>query len=408
MADNKIKVEIKNISKPILFIIPPDNFRDEELFETKKIIENAGYKIQISSTKTDTLYGMLGGSIENQLNIENVLENDYSALVLIGGSGTVKIFNNQTIHKIINAFNKNKKIIGAICLAPSILARTGILTNKNATVYESEKETFKKYNVKYQNKNVVIDDNIITSPGPFAVQDFANTLVKKISKYFREDYFNKNDNNEYKELRIKMVDLQLKGRDINDEKVLNIMRYLPRHLFIPEAEQKFGYIDSPVSIGYGQTISQPYIVAFMTQALKLKGDEKVLEIGTGSGYQAAVLAELAKEVYTIEIIPELGNRAEDLLLNKMHYKNIKVKIGDGYKGWIEYAPFDAIIVTAAPDHIPEPLIEQLSLNNGKMIIPVGDFYQELILLTKTKTGIKKENLLPVRFVPMTGEAQKKK
>lgn len=211
----------------------------------------------------------------------------------------------------------------------------------------------------------------------------------------------------YTPKRYQMVENQIQRRGIKDTLVLNAMRKIPRHLFVPDDLKEQAYVDSPLPIGEGQTISQPYIVAFMTDALKLKGGEKVLEIGTGSGYQAAVLAAIVKEVFTIEIVPSLGHRATELL-KKLGYENIHVKIGDGYRGLPENAPFDAIMVTAAPKHIPQPLIDQLE-KGGRMIIPVGDFYQELILITKQPDGtIKRESVLPVRFVPMTGEAQKNK
>ncbi|UCE05957.1 MAG: protein-L-isoaspartate(D-aspartate) O-methyltransferase [bacterium] len=211
----------------------------------------------------------------------------------------------------------------------------------------------------------------------------------------------------YVEKRLWMVKHQIQWRGIKDTLVLNAMRKVPRHLFVPNYLKSQAYVDSPLPIGEGQTISQPYIVAFMTEALELKGGEKVLEIGTGSGYQAAVLAESAREVYTIEIISSLGRRAE-ALLKELGYKNVHVKIGDGYRGLPEQAPFDAVIVTAAPGHIPQPLVDQLK-KGGRMIIPVGDYYQELKLITKKSNGtVKKKSVLPVRFVPMTGEAQKKK
>lgn len=218
------------------------------------------------------------------------------------------------------------------------------------------------------------------------------------SKTVQDPYFQK---------RYQMVEQQIQWRGIKDTLVLNAMRKVPRHLFVPDYIKDQAYVDSPLPIGEGQTISQPYIVAFMTEALNLKGGERVLEIGTGSGYQAAVLAEIAKEVFTIEIIQSLGNRAEQIL-KQLGYSNIHVRIGDGYRGIPEQAPFDAIIVTAAPGHIPQPLVDQLK-KGGRMIIPVGDLYQELILITRKPDGtIKKQSVLPVRFVPMTGEAQKKK
>lgn len=202
-----------------------------------------------------------------------------------------------------------------------------------------------------------------------------------------------------------MVKTQIESRGVKDPLVLKAMRKVPRHLFVPKSYQEEAYADEPLPIGEGQTISQPYIVALMTELLGLKGEEKVLEIGTGSGYQAAILAEIAKEVYSIEIICLLAEKAESTL-KELEYKNITVKCGDGYQGWKEHSPFDGIIVTAAPDHIPQPLVDQLKIG-GRLVIPVGELFQELILVTKTEKGIKKENVIPVRFVPMTGEAEKK-
>jgi len=202
-----------------------------------------------------------------------------------------------------------------------------------------------------------------------------------------------------------MVKTQIESRGVKDTLVLEAMRKVPRHLFVPKTYQNEAYADGPLPIGENQTISQPYIVALMTELLGLKGGEKVLEIGTGSGYQAAILAEIAKEVYSIEIICTLAERAESTL-KELEYKNIIVRCADGYQGWKEYSTFDGIIVTAAPDHIPQPLVDQLKID-GRLIIPVGDLFQELILVTKTEKGIKKENIIPVRFVPMTGEAEKK-
>ena len=198
--------------------------------------------------------------------------------------------------------------------------------------------------------------------------------------------------------RQKMVETQIVNRGIKDSKVLNAMLKVERHLFVPEKQEKFAYEDYPLPIGYGQTISQPYIVGYMTDQLDIKKGDKVLEIGTGSGYQAAVLAELADEVYSIEIVDELCIRSEKLL-KELHYKNVSVKCGDGYQGWEEHAPYDAIIVTAAPPQIPKKLVAQLK-EGGRMIVPVGSFYQELVLITKTSSGIQKKSLLPVRFVPM--------
>jgi protein-L-isoaspartate(D-aspartate) O-methyltransferase len=207
--------------------------------------------------------------------------------------------------------------------------------------------------------------------------------------------------------REKMVSNQIVARGVSDKLTIKAMRKVQRHLFVPEEMKPYAYEDRPLPIGEDQTISQPYIVALMTELLGLKGGEKVLEIGTGSGYQAAILAEIAKEVYTIEIIESLAKSADERL-KTIGYKNITVKAGDGYRGWKEYAPFDGIIVTAAPDHIPQPLIDQLKVG-GKMVIPVGDQFQQLKLITKTPDGtIKEKSVVPVRFVPMTGEAQGKK
>jgi protein-L-isoaspartate(D-aspartate) O-methyltransferase len=203
-------------------------------------------------------------------------------------------------------------------------------------------------------------------------------------------------------LRLAMVQHQIEVRGVRDAKTLAAMRHVPRHLFVPKAPLSTAYGDHPVPIGNNQTISQPYIVAFMTEALELQGGEKVLEIGTGSGYQAAVIAEIARRVYTIEIVEPLGRRARTVL-DQCGYTNIEFLIGDGYRGWPEHAPFDAIIVTAAPDHIPQPLIEQLK-PGGRMVIPVGEFAQQLLKITKRDGELHYESLLPVRFVPMTGKA----
>ena len=206
----------------------------------------------------------------------------------------------------------------------------------------------------------------------------------------------------FEKQRARMVDEQIEARGISDEKVLKAMRKVPRHLFVPEAYRNRAYGDSPLPIGEGQTISQPYIVAFMSEQLSLKRDEKVLEIGTGSGYQAAILGELCDSVFTIEIFESLGNKAKKTL-DELGYDNVMVKIGDGYKGWEEHAPFDAIIVTCSPSHVPQPLQEQLA-EGGRMIIPVGErFAQKLVLLRKKDGKISKESVLPVRFVPMIDE-----
>ena len=205
--------------------------------------------------------------------------------------------------------------------------------------------------------------------------------------------------------RMEMVDEQIRARGVRDERVLEVMRRVPRHEFVPEAQVSYAYEDSPLPIGLGQTISQPYIVAYMTEQLRVTPESKVLEIGTGSGYQAAVLAELAREVYSIEIVPELARRSK-ATLERLGYTNLHVREGDGYGGWPEEAPFDRIIVTAAPDHVPQPLVDQLAVG-GRMIIPVGDHYQQIRILTRTARGVVEDATIDVRFVPMTGEAQRK-
>ncbi len=203
--------------------------------------------------------------------------------------------------------------------------------------------------------------------------------------------------------RAAMVKEQIADRGIADAEVLRAMRAVPRHLFVPEGLQSRAHDDGPLPIGHGQTISQPYIVAFMTEVLKVRKGDTVLEIGTGSGYQAAILSPMVKKVYTMEIIPELASSAKERL-KKLGFANVEVKEGDGYFGWPEKAPFDAIIVTAAAGHIPPALIKQLR-NGGRMVIPVGGFFmvQNLVLVSKDQKGeITTRNLLPVRFVPLTG------
>ena len=204
-----------------------------------------------------------------------------------------------------------------------------------------------------------------------------------------------------------MVKHDIEGRGVKDRLVLQAMTKVQRHLFVAESQRQHAYNDHPLPIGEGQTISQPYVVALMTEALRLTGVERVLELGTGSGYQAAVLAEIVKEVYTIEIRQGLYTMVRDRL-QKLGYRNVQVKLGDGYSGWPEHAPFDAIIVTAAANHIPPPLITQLK-EGGRLIIPLGSttFSQNLMLLTKEKGKQKMTELGGVRFVPLVGEAQKK-
>jgi protein-L-isoaspartate(D-aspartate) O-methyltransferase len=205
--------------------------------------------------------------------------------------------------------------------------------------------------------------------------------------------------------RHRMVEGQLRGRDIKDPRVLEAMRRVPRHEFVPEGQRPQAYVDSPLPIGHGQTISQPYIVAFMTQALDVGPEHRVLEIGTGSGYQAAVLATLAKEVFTIEIVAPLAERARETLL-RLGYRNVHTRTGNGYLGWPEEAPFDRVMVTAAPDEVPPALVEQLEVG-GLMAIPVGTFTQELRILRRTAKGLETLSTLPVRFVPMTGKPKPK-
>jgi len=204
-----------------------------------------------------------------------------------------------------------------------------------------------------------------------------------------------------------MVREDLMGRDITDPRVLEVMGNIPRHLFVDENLQHVAYDDNPLPIGEGQTISQPYVVALMTQSLGLKGNETVLEIGTGSGYQATVLAELVEEVYTIEIKPTLAKKAEERL-DSMGYKNINVKNADGYLGWEEHAPYDAIMVTAAVNHIPPSLLDQLK-DGGKLILPLGStaYYQTLTLVEKQGNELYVTHITSVMFVPLTGEAEKK-
>ena len=212
-----------------------------------------------------------------------------------------------------------------------------------------------------------------------------------------------NDPN-FDHLRKLMIKNQLQSRGINNEGVLKVMRSVERHKFVPENYQDRAYSDGPLPIGYGQTISQPYIVAFMTDQLQVSSEHKVLEIGTGSGYQAAILGELAKHVYTIEIIPELAEGAKNIL-NRLGYNNITVRAGDGYKGWPDKGPFERIMVTAAPTDVPQTLVDQLA-PGGRMILPVGAqvLVQYLWVIEKDDQGtVTKEKILPVRFVPMVKE-----
>ena len=215
------------------------------------------------------------------------------------------------------------------------------------------------------------------------------------------------ENDIYARLRLKMVKNQLEARDITDKKVLEAMAIVPRHLFVSPPYRRRAYEDYPLPIDEGQTISQPYIVALMTQCLNLKKGDKVLEIGTGSGYQAAILAHLTDKVYSIEIRKNLAKKASETL-KKLNYNQVKVKWGDGYFGWPEYAPFEAIIVTCAANHVPPPLLKQLK-EGGRLIIPLGStlYFQTLTLITKIKGKPRVKHILGVRFVPMIGEAQKR-
>ena len=209
--------------------------------------------------------------------------------------------------------------------------------------------------------------------------------------------------NDLEARRADMINSQLRARGINDPRVLDAMRKVPRHLFVPEAVRWRAYDDSPLPIGHDQTISQPYIVAYMSEALELRPTDRVLEIGTGSGYQAAILGELAKEVYTIEIVPELAEQAR-AALERSGYRNVHVRQGNGYLGWPEAAPFDRIIVTAAPDEVPLALVDQLAMD-GIMVVPVGGVYDDQVMkiIRKTDKGVVTRETLPVRFVPMVGK-----
>jgi protein-L-isoaspartate(D-aspartate) O-methyltransferase len=207
------------------------------------------------------------------------------------------------------------------------------------------------------------------------------------------------EDTEFSQQRKQMVDQQLRARGIKDTRVLDAMQTVRRHLFVPEALRGMAYADTPLSIGHEQTISQPYIVALMSEVIAVQAGQRVLEIGTGSGYQAAILAEMGAVVFTIEIVPQLADRARQTL--QTHgYETVRVKIGDGYLGWPEAAPFDAIIVTCAPEKIPRPLQTQL-VEGGRMVIPVGErHHQRLMLLTKKEGNIHKQKIVDVRFVPM--------
>ncbi|MBH30472.1 MAG: protein-L-isoaspartate O-methyltransferase [Candidatus Marinimicrobia bacterium] len=216
------------------------------------------------------------------------------------------------------------------------------------------------------------------------------------------------DKNEYSVQRTTMIEKQIVSRGVTDEEVISVMTDVPRHLFIDESQWPIAYSDGPLPIGHGQTISQPYIVAFMTELLQPDTHHSVLEIGTGSGYQAAVLARLVHHVYTIEIVPELGRSARQTL-KRLSYDNVSVQIGDGYKGWPKEAPFDRIILTAAPEEVPQALVDQLK-PGGRMVLPVGPRWwgQDLLVIEKDSTGeVMEKKTLPVRFVPMVHEQERK-
>lgn len=232
---------------------------------------------------------------------------------------------------------------------------------------------------------------------------FITLIIASIQLVGPEAFAEKINDAEFLYERTSMVKNQIAERGISDRRVIEAMMSVPRHKFVPDKYITRAYDDNPLPIGYGQTISQPYIVAYMTEVLNLNKNSTVLEVGTGSGYQAAILSPLVKQVYTIEIIPELAKSAA-VRLKDLGYTNVDAGIGDGYYGWTTHAPFDAIIVTAAAGHIPPPLLEQLK-SNGRMVIPVGGSFmvQNLILISKGKDDIiTTRNLIPVRFVPLTG------
>ena len=229
--------------------------------------------------------------------------------------------------------------------------------------------------------------------------DLCSSIKQKVAIGAEEKMILKTEPKWLKNFREKMVVEQLQNRGIENKAVLEAILKVPRHRFVDSKKDYLAYADSPLSIGYNQTISQPYIVALMTSLAKVSATDKVLEIGTGSGYQTAVLAEIVKEVYSVEIISDLANRAKKLL-GELGYQNIKIKSGDGYYGWPEYAPYDAIIVTAASKNLPESLLSQLKVD-GKMVIPIGSGFQDLIIVTKTDRGWNKQTSIPVLFVPMT-------
>jgi len=233
----------------------------------------------------------------------------------------------------------------------------------------------------------------------FLVSLFLLAVFVLTKDFFKSELDPTLSGSDFEMQRQEMVEQQIRKRGIKDPDILDAFLKVPRHRFVPDKWNVLAYSDQPLPIGEGQTISQPYIVAFMTESLQPSAQDKILEIGTGSGYQAAILGELCDSVFTIEIIASLGHRAK-LLLEKLGYENVRVKIGDGYQGWEGYAPFDAIIVTCAPSQVPTPLKDQLK-EGGRMIIPVGSLYrQDLVLLRKLDNQLLEEKVLPVLFVPM--------
>ncbi|MHC4654640.1 MAG: protein-L-isoaspartate(D-aspartate) O-methyltransferase [Planctomycetota bacterium] len=285
---------------------------------------------------------------------------------------------------------KRKRIVGFFCTLVAIVLLSGILILKSGT-----------------RPGVILASGNEQADADQAPNDANQQGEKEYKKIPRPDH-NHPAFAERIDERKRMVATQIRARDVKDPNVLKAMRIVPRHIFMPVSQRRYAYADRPLPIEHNQTISQPYIVAFMTNALKLRPGSKVLEIGTGSGYQAAVCAEIAREVYTIEIVEGLAKTAKERL-KKLGYKNVFVKAGDGFFGWPEKGPFDAIIGTAAAKRIPKPLIEQLK-PGGRMIIPTGSTFglQYLELIRKDKEGkIRKIRVMPVRFVPMTGEVQKR-
>jgi len=240
-------------------------------------------------------------------------------------------------------------------------------------------------------------------PGPSPTSLPASPMLAATSTSLPTIVPTETEDADFTSRRLAMVEKQIVTRDITNQAVLDAMRAVPRHKFVPEDVQELAYADHPLPIGYGQTISQPFIVALMTESLQLYPGQRVLEIGTGSGYQAAVLAELGVEVYTVEIIPELAERAA-ITLDAAGYSGVKQLNADGYFGWEEFAPFDAIIVTAAPDHLPQPLAKQLA-EGGRLVIPIGPvgFVQTLWMFEKVDGELEATNLGGVTFVPLTGE-----